>query len=263
MTSIPLRIAKYCIRDLLRSRWLVGYALFFLASTSLLFRMSDTESKALLSLANVVLLIVPLVNVLFGTVYLYNSREFVELLLAQPIRRRTLFAGLWLGLIAPAVAAAVCGIGVPMLLLATEATTWQVGAVLLGMCAALTVVFAGIATVVAYVIDDRVRGLAVTLAMWLLLAVIYDALTLMAAVQFADYPLERALLAATIANPIDLARIVLVLQFDVSAMLGYTGAVFARFFGDASGMVISGMALLGWAVVPMLIGVRVFRRKDF
>ncbi len=32
-------------------------------------------------------------------------------------------------------------------------------------------------------------------------------------------------------NPIDLSRILILLQLDVSAMMGYTGAVFKDFFG--------------------------------
>ena len=66
------------------------------------------------------------------------------------------------------------------------------------------------------------------------------ALVLLAAVQFADYPLERPMLALMIANPIDLARLVLLLHFDVAALLGYTGAVFERFVGGALGLVVAG-----------------------
>ena len=44
---------------------------------------------------------------------------------------------------------------------------------------------------------------------------------------FADYPIERPMLGLMLANPVDLARVVLLLRFDVSALMGYTGAVFA------------------------------------
>jgi len=84
MTTIVRKIARYGVRDLVRSRWLLGYAGFFAAATWSLLRFSDTETKALLSLVNVVLLVVPLANLIFGAMYLYGAREFVELFSHSP-----------------------------------------------------------------------------------------------------------------------------------------------------------------------------------
>jgi len=263
MTPIVRKIASYGVRDLVRSRWLLAYAGFFLIATWALLRFSDTEGKALLSLVNVVLLVVPLANLVFGAMYLYGAREFVELLLAQPVRRRELFAGLYLGLMLPVAGAAVFGIGVPLLFQASSPATLRTAGLLAVMCVALSAVFTGIAAVIAYSIEDRVRGLASALGVWLLLAVVYDGLVLMAAMQFAEYPLERPMLAMMIANPIDLARLVLLLQFDVAALLGYTGAVFERFFDASTGLIVAGGAIALWVAVPALAGARLFRRKDF
>jgi Cu-processing system permease protein len=98
--------------------------------------------------------------------------------------------------------------------------------------------------------------------LWLVLALLYDGLVLLAVALLADYPVERAMLGAMLANPVDLARVVLLLQFDVAALLGYTGAVFARFFGGA-GLLVAAAALLAWIAVPLAAGARAFRRKDF
>ena len=73
------------------------------------------DANTLLSLANVVLFVVPLMTLVYGTIY-YNSREFVELLLAQPLKRRTVFAGLYLGLAVPLTVAFVAGVSIPFLL---------------------------------------------------------------------------------------------------------------------------------------------------
>jgi Cu-processing system ATP-binding protein len=73
MTTIVRKIARYGVRDLVRSRWLLGYAGFFAIATWSLLRFSDTETKALLSLVNVVLLVVPLANLVFGAMYLYGA----------------------------------------------------------------------------------------------------------------------------------------------------------------------------------------------
>jgi len=66
-----------------------------------------------------------------------------------------------------------------------------------------------------------------------------------------------------LANPIDLARLLILLRLDVSALMGYTGAVFERFFGSAGGALLASLALVMWTGVPLLLGARRFQRKDF
>ena len=262
--SPVLKIVKYELHDVLRSRWLLAYTAFFLVATDALLRFSDTGAKALLSLMNVVLLIIPLVNVVFGTMYLYNAREFTELLLAQPVGRKQLFAGLYLGLALPLSLGFAVGVGVPFVVhgLDDPALGGTLAAIVLAGVA-LTFVFTAIAYLVAVRADDKVKGLGLAIGVWMALAVLYDGLVLFLATRLADYPLERPLLGLMLANPVDLARIVLLLQFDVSALMGYTGAVFRDFFGSAGGLAIAGGALLLWVVVPALLGMRAFQRKDF
>jgi Cu-processing system permease protein len=80
---------------------------------------------------------------------------------------------------------------------------------------------------------------------------------------FGDYPLERAVIAVSMLNPIDLARIMIMLEFDISALMGYTCAVFNRLFGSGLGVAMAGGMLAVWLAVPMWAGLRVFKKKDF
>ncbi|HET9452800.1 MAG TPA: ABC transporter permease subunit [Gemmatimonadaceae bacterium] len=256
------KVARYVIRDLVRSRWLLAYAGFFLAASALLLRFSDSPAKALISVSNVVLLVVPLANVVFGAMYLYSAREFVELLLAQPLRRGALYGGLYLGLAGPVAAASVIGLLIPLVASGADASTLATGMLLAAIAAALSAIFTAIAAAIVFAIEDRVRGLAAAIGVWLALAVVYDAVVLMAAARFADYPLERPMLAAMLANPIDLSRLLLLVRLDGAALLGYTGAVFQRFFGGAGFFVAAGAVAL-WVAVPALSGARLFQRKDF
>ena len=98
---------------------------------------------------------------------------------------------------------------------------------------------------------------------WLLGTLLYDGLILLVVTAFADYPLERALLGLTLLNPVDLARVLLLLKFDAGAMMGYTGAVFERFFGTAQGMIVAACALVVWSGLPLVLAARRFRAKDF
>ena len=258
------KIAGYEIRDVLRSRWLIGYALFFLLITDALFRFGGGGEKALLSLVNVVLLLVPLVAIVFSTVYLYAAREFIELLLAQPIHRRQVFYGLYLGLTLPLSLSFVAAIVLPFLLhhgVASSQPGTFVALLLTGI--ALTFIFTALAFLIVARTEDRMKGLGVAAAAWLFLAVLYDGLVLLLVSIMADHPIERPLLALMLANPMDLARVALLLQFDVAALLGYTGAVLQKFLGRTVGIATTSLAMVVWIVAPLLAGLRAFQKKDF
>ncbi|MBV9881029.1 MAG: ABC transporter permease subunit [Gemmatirosa sp.] len=258
------KVAAYQASNVLRSRWLLAYVGFFAVVTDALLRFDGDATRALLSLVNVVLFVVPLVALVFGTTYLYDAREFTEVLLAQPVGRPPLFAGLLLGLAVPLASGFAAGVALPFALhgmgdRASAATL----ATLVACGVALTLVFVSLAFLVATRSNDKVRGLGAAVGLWLAFGLLYDGAVLLAVALFSDYPVERPLLGAMLANPIDLARVLLLLRFDVAALLGYTGAVFARFFGGTGGAIVAAAALLGWIVVPVALGLRAFRRKDF
>lgn len=262
--GITGKIMKYELHDVTRSRWLFAYTGFFLLATDALLRFSDGGAKALLSLMNVVLIIIPLVTVVFATMYLYNAREFTELLLAQPVSRRQLFGGLYLGLTLPLAGAFALGVGLPFAWHGMgDAAELATLVALIATGVALTAVFSALAYLIATRTDDKVKGLGIALGAWLAASVLYDGLVLFLALRFADYPVERPLLGMMLANPVDLARIVLLLQFDVSALMGYTGAVFKGFFGSSLGITIAATTLLLWIAAPVYGGLRAFERKDF
>ena len=258
---VTAKVVRYELSNVARSRWLIGYGLFFLVVTDALVRFGGGD-KALLSLVNVVLLVVPLVGLVFGTTYLYDARDFTELLLAQPVGRGQLFAGLYLGLALPLSLAFALGAGIPFLVHGVPEGALATLLALLGAGAALTLVFVALAFLVAVRADDKVKGLGVAVALWLALSLLYDGAVLLLVALLADYPIERPMLGLMLANPVDLARVLLLLQFDVAALMGYTGAVFARFFSGAGAWVAAG-ALLAWIVGPVWLGLRAFRRKDF
>lgn len=262
--SSMARIAWYEIRDVTRGKWLLFYGAFFLVLTEGLFRFVGDPSRVLLSLVSLVLLVVPLVGVLFGTVYLYGAREFNELLLAQPVNRREMFGGLYLGLALPLVGAVVLGIGVPFMLHGVpDGRGLAAFATLLGTAVALTLVFVGLAFVIAVSVPDRLKGLGAAIIVWLAFSFVYDGLVLMGVSAFADYPLETGLVTAVLLNPVDLGRVLLLMRLDIAALMGYTGATFEAFFGTMSGLLLAASAMGVWIAGPILLGYRLFSRKDF
>ena len=93
-------------------------------------------------------------------------------------------------------------------------------------------------------------------------AVCFDAVLLLITVTFDRWPLERPLLVLTFLDPFDLGRVLLLLQMDRAALLGYTGALFSKFFGSGSGALLAGLALLGWTAGPLGGAFHLFKHRD-
>ena len=110
------KILKYSFFDLSRSLWSYLYLLFYLVSTFALLWLSHDLSRAIVSLMNVIVIIAPLISIMLGTMYYYNSHDFAELLLAQPVKRRSVFLGQYLGLSVSLCMSFILGIGVPFVL---------------------------------------------------------------------------------------------------------------------------------------------------
>src|SRR5512134_3993154 len=110
------KIFKYVVYDIIRSKLIVTYTiLLFAISFGIIYTGRDV-SKAVVSLLNIVILIVPLVSIIFGTIHFYNSREFMEMMLAMPVKRREIFWAEYLGLSSALSLGFVIGIGVPLLI---------------------------------------------------------------------------------------------------------------------------------------------------
>lgn len=249
--------------DLLRTRAVAGYGVFVALATWGLLQFGGGAERALPSLATLVVLVVPLVSVLITTTYLYHSGDFIELILSHPVGRRPLFLSLYLGLVVTLVGAFLVGVLAPFLAVGIPAATGRGLMILLIAGAFLTAIFVSLGFFVAFKVADPARGNGVALLVWLTLAVLYDGGVLYAAYRWAAYPLETPMLLLMALNPVDVARVLVIMGLDASAMMGYTGAVFQDFFGGGWGMVVAIACLVLWVVVPGLGALRVFVRKDF
>lgn len=252
------KICKYVIFDLVRNKIVVSYLFVLLAISFGLFNLDENPVKGILGLLNISLLIIPLVSVIFGTIYYYNSSEFIELLLTMPIRRRTILLSVYFGLCLSLSAAVAIGIGIPVLIYSPTAT----GCTLLLVSIALTLVFVSIAVLASVLTRDKAKGIGLVILLWLWFSIIYDAVLIFILFTFSDYPMDKAMIGLSALNPIDLGRIFILLQLDISAIMGYTGAVYRDFLGSTSGAVFALFMILVWIAVPLLLAIRKFNRKD-
>lgn len=258
------KILKYSFIDILNSRLIIIYSLFFLATTFGLLNFSGDLSKGLVSLMNVLLLIVPLISTVFGVMYFYNSREFIELLLCQPIKRKKVFLGLFLGVAISLSLSLVFGLFIPFVIYGLFVSDQVFNfLILLFAGVALSFIFTALSFYISMLNNDRIKGFGFAILLWLYLAIIYDGLMLLFFVSFNDYPLEHAAIGLTILNPIDLCRVAVVLKLDIAALMGYTGAVFSQFFGSFTGIILSFVSLGFWLLIPLMLLLRRSSKKDF
>jgi len=258
------KIFKYSFFDLIRSRWSIYYFLFFLLISLTLFSFSGNISMVIISLMNVVLIIIPLVAIVFGITYYYNSREFTELLLAQPIKRTNIILGQYLGVSTSLSLGAIFGIGIPFIIYGIFGSTEVFNFVILIIVGAfLNFTFVNFSFIIGIKNNNKIKGFGFATLIWLFMAIIYDGLFLLVLIIYNDYPLEKAAIGLTLLNPIDLSRILILLKLDISALMGYTGAVFSKFFGNLNGTIIAISALSIWIIVPLLLLTKIVKNKDF
>lgn len=251
-------IIKYVLLDLLRNRTVIVYTVILAALSVSIAGMEDNAAKAVLSLLNVTLLFVPIISILFSTIYFFNAVEFAELLLAQPIRRKTLLLAEYTGMAAALGIAYLLGVGLPVSLLYGGPAT--ITLVVSGLF--LTLIFAALALLVFVLFKDKTKGIGAAIVTALFFMLLFDGLLLSFIYTFSDYPIEKPLLAFISLNPVDLARILVLLQLDVAVMMGYSGALFKEFLGSVTGSIYTVVCMLCWTVFPLVMAVRIFKRKD-
>ena len=248
----------------MRSRWSYVYFAFYLLLGVVLLFLNNDLSKAVITLMNVIIVLVPLIGTIFGVMYYYNSKEFTELLLAQPLKRSSIFLGQYLGVALSLSMSLILGLGIPFIFygLFRSNAIWDFS-LLLVTGTFLTFIFTALAFNIALSNENKIKGFGYAILLWLFLAIIYDGLFLMSLVMFEDYPLDKLSLFGTMLNPIDLSRTLILLKLDISALLGYTGAVFKKFFGTNFGLILSLLILTVWVILPVLRIVFKSKRKDF
>lgn len=257
-------IALFEFRENIRNRWLLVYAAsFFIFSSLIAYLGAENPLQASASLLNLVLLLVPLFSLVFGSLSFSESLPFQEVLVSLPISRRSIFLGKWIGLGAGLSLSFLIGMGAGLFFqvnLAGQGWTSLILLLFLGLL--LTFVFLGLAFLVASLTRRRELLFVWVLLLWFFLFVLYDVLVISVVLVFGDYPLEWPMLGMIFLNPIDLARVLLALQIDLAAMMNYSGALFQKYLGTTFGMMLGFSSLFLWILIPSWFALKRFEKRD-
>lgn len=258
------KIAKYTFFDLVRSKNFLLIFLFFILITWGLLYFSTSFSKAILSIMHINIFIIPLIAAIFTAIYYYNARDFIELLLAQPINRTHIFWGILSGLFLSLAISISAGTLFPFLFysIAFSNNLLTLAAILLNDIL-LIAIFACISMNICVLTDEKIKGFGWVIISLLSFTILYDALILILLLYFKDYPLEKFSILLALLNPIDLTRINVLLQLDIAALMGYSGAVFHKFFGTTIGQIIIYCSMSFWIFINIFILKWLINKKDF
>lgn len=253
-----LKIAKFITTDLLKNRVMLLYLGFLLAVCFGLFSLQGQGDKALTGILNVSLLVAPMLCLIFSTIYFYNMYEFMMLLHAQPIKRSTLFMALYLSLAFVFTIIYFLGAGLPLLIF----NPGKASLLLIIGTSFLNYIFIAIALGIGVWTTDKAKGMGVSLLIWIYFVLLFDGVVLLLMYNFSEYPIEKFVLYISFLNPVDLTRILVLMQTEASALMGYSGAIFQKVFTQNWGISIILFVMLVWTLLPLGLSLRAYGKKD-
>jgi len=214
---------------------------------------------------NLVLLIVPLTGLVLGVTSIAGSAETLALMLAQPVRRREVLIGRFVGLGAALTAAQALGFGGGGVVVALNAGVAQIPGFLALTALSIGLGWLTIATalMIAALWSDRLQAMSAALLLWLAMVIAYDLAVLGATALMRGTPLQAVLFPALLLNPVDLTRVLVTIAVGSGALFGPTAAVLAGMFGSGAGLALGIAVLIAETVIPLAIAVRVFDRRDW
>ncbi len=267
-------VAREEYRRALESRWLFGFS-GLLAALILglsFFGLAQSRevgyqgfARVTLSLMNLVLFMVPLTGLMLGVTSITSGTGTLPLLLAQPVARGEVFLGKFLGLAAAITIAQAVGFGAGGAVVAFNAGADQVRGYLMLTLLSFVLGWLTVAAAMLFAVlwPDKLKATSAALGLWLLMVVAYDLVVLGITAILRGVSLQAVLFPALLVNPVDLVRVLTTLAAGSGALFGPTSAVLVRFFGTTGGMTLGFSVLVAELLVPLALGLWVFRRRDW
>lgn len=267
-------IARKELRDSLRNRWFILFALAF-AGLSLAFSLLgqpnasqlqlSSYSRSAASLINLVILFVPLIGLSLGTSGLSNDRETGALayLLAQPVNAPEVLLGKYLGMAGALLSALALGFGLTGLGMFLQGQSSNGSGYLLtvGLAALLALVSLSIGFLIAVLIHKSSTALTTSLFVWLILVFAGD-LGMMGTSIITRMPIQLLFYLASI-NPLQVFKIASILNIQGQLeVLGPVGLYATEQYGVLLLPALL-IALVLWAIIPLGIAVWFFNRQAF
>jgi len=253
-----IKLIKYELYDLLKSRWMLGITVFYGLLVYSLVKFGGNTRKAVVSYTNLSLLTLPLFSLLLSINYLYTNRNFIEFVLTQPVKRSFLFASLIISLSFSIFISYAVGSGFVFYYLEGFYPPF---AKTLSLTTSLIPLFVSLGILSGLLVEDRLKGIGLVLLLWLFFSAMYDGIVLYIILAFSNYPIEKLVLFLTLSNPVDFIRLSSLMEAGLYEVMGFVGTWAKKYLKDLWFLPIP-LSFLYTAVIFML-GLIAFKRKDF
>lgn len=135
--------------------------------------------------------------------------------------------------------------------------------IFVGTSITLGLVFISLSAMLSILANRKPMAIVTALILWFFFLFIYDFIVLAMSYHIDEAYLRKMLYFSLLGNPIDMARVVVLMAVGGEAALGAAGAGLLRMFGGPVTSAISAAALfLVWIAIPLLVAAVVFRRQD-
>lgn len=252
------KLIKYEIYDLFKSKWVIGTFFFYLILSYVLLDFGKDPTKALISYNNISLITLPLFSLLLSAIYFYNNKNFIEFVLTQPVSRLSLFLSIFISISLSLSVSYSLGSFLPFYHFFGLDFTYIKATVLTTL---LVPLFVSLGILLALLERDRLKGVGLALFIWLLFSALYDSALLYFIIAFSDYPINGLVILLTLANPIDLIRLNLLMDTGLHEIMGFVGKWLIKYFNHLFSLSI--LVPSFYTLIFLTLGAVVFKRKDF
>ena len=217
------------------------------------------------SLINLVGFILPLFALVLGTFSFISNKEYLELMVSQPISRYQVILGKYFGLLLTMLSATLLGFAIPgiviSLTIGVEGALSYALVILFSIL--LTIIFTGCAVLISQIAKRQQIALGITIGVWIFFEVIYGLIILGTTLYFTPVFLKHALIFELLLNPIDIYRVLSLLAVGGAEFFGPAGASLIKLTGSEWIAVLSGLlGMVAWSVIPIIASIKIFSRQN-
>lgn len=258
-------ILLFELRENIRSKWIFLFSGILALGVGIVNYFGDENStRTIASLTNVILLVVPLFSITFSGLVFLESLPFAELLLSKSVSRTSYFLGKYLGISLSLLIGLVVGIGIPGILsFYSDLRFLLLFCELIGFGGVLIFIFVSLAFLLATFLKRGEWIVSGALFVWLYFFIFFDSIVFVLSLYLGEYPIEVPSIIIILLNPIDLIRILMILQTKTSVLLGFSGAFLLNSLGPYLLVCLCLLFLSGWIALPLWIAHRRFLKRNF
>jgi len=217
------------------------------------------------SLINLSGFLIPLFSLLLGVFSFISNKEYLELMVAQPISRHQVIIGKYLGLLLTLLGATIIGFTIPGILVSLSVGVEGAlnYALVILFSSFLGVVFVGCSILISQISNRQQIALGIAIGVWIFFEVVYGLIILGSTLYLTPSILKTTLIFGLIGNPIDIFRVLSLLVVGGAEFFGPAGATLLKLSGSELIATLAGMVgLLLWMIIPLVISLKIFSRQN-